>query len=68
MESYLSQLSEKEKVAMEIAKRILGSSFDLSLSIGYLNYLKNIQMKNCGLIHGELNQQCFLDHLLHRAI
>jgi len=36
MESYLSQLTEKERVAMEIAKRMLGSSFDLSLSIGYL--------------------------------
>jgi hypothetical protein len=39
MESYLSQLTEKERVAMEIAKRMLGSSFDLSLSIGYLAYL-----------------------------
>jgi hypothetical protein len=37
---YLSQLSEKERVAMEIAKRMLGSSFDLSLSIGYLAYKK----------------------------
>jgi hypothetical protein len=36
MESYLAQLTEKERVAMEIAKRMLGSSFDLSLSIGYL--------------------------------
>jgi hypothetical protein len=40
MESYLSQLTEKERVAMEIAKRMLGSSFDLSLSIGYLSYKK----------------------------
>jgi hypothetical protein len=41
MEDYLSQLSEKEKVALEIAKRMLGSSFDLSLSIGYLEFKKN---------------------------
>jgi hypothetical protein len=40
MESYLAQLTEKERVAMEIAKRMLGSSFDLSLSIGYLVYKK----------------------------
>jgi len=40
MESYVSQLSEKERVAMEIAKRMLGSSFDLSLSIGYLKKTK----------------------------
>jgi hypothetical protein len=45
MESYLAQLSEKERIAMEIAKRMLGSSFDLSLSIGYLAY-KN-QVKAC---------------------
>jgi hypothetical protein len=36
MESYLASLTEKERVAMEIAKRMLGSSFDLSLSIGYV--------------------------------
>jgi hypothetical protein len=40
METYLSTLTEKERVAMEIAKRILGSSFDLSQSIGYLEYKK----------------------------
>lgn len=33
---YVEQLSEKEKVALEIAKRMLGSSFDLKRSIGYL--------------------------------
>ena len=38
IESYLSQLSEKEKIALEIAKRILGSSFDVSRSIGYLKF------------------------------
>lgn len=41
MESYLSQLTEKERVAMEIAKRMLGSSFDLSLSIGCIAYKKS---------------------------
>ncbi len=40
IESYLSQLTEKEKTALEIAKRILGSSFDVSRSIGYLKFVK----------------------------
>jgi len=33
---YVETLTEKEKVALEIAKRMLGSSFDLKLSIGYI--------------------------------
>jgi len=39
IESYLSQLTEKEKIALEIVKRILGSSFDVSRSIGYLKFI-----------------------------
>ena len=38
IESYLSQLTEKEKIALEIAKRILGSSVVVSRSIGYLKF------------------------------
>jgi|LauGreSBDMM110SN_4_FD.fasta_scaffold112032_2 hypothetical protein len=37
---YVEQLTEKEKQAMEIAKRMLGSSFCLEKSIGYLEWLK----------------------------
>jgi len=37
---YVEQLTEKQKVALEIAKRMLGSSFDLKRSIGYLTYLR----------------------------
>jgi hypothetical protein len=33
---YVEQLTEKEKVALEIAKRMLGSSFDLKKSVGYI--------------------------------
>jgi hypothetical protein len=41
MEAYLAQLTEKEKIAMAIAKRMLGSSFNLEKSIGYLSFKKN---------------------------
>ncbi len=37
---YSSQLTEKEKLALEIAKRMLGSSFCLEKSIGYLQFKK----------------------------
>jgi len=36
---YCEQLTEKEKQALEIAKRMLGSSFCLEKSIGYLSWL-----------------------------
>jgi len=38
--SYISQLSEKEKIAYEIAKNHLGTSFSLKKSIGYKEWLK----------------------------
>jgi hypothetical protein len=41
MEAYLAQLTAKEKIAMAIAQRILGSSFSLEKSIGYLLFKKN---------------------------
>ena len=41
MEEYLKQLTPKQLKAYEIAKRNLGSSFNLSLSIGYLEWKKN---------------------------
>ena len=37
---YLTQLTEKEKKAYEIAKGYLGSSFNLSKSIGFQKWLK----------------------------
>ena len=36
---YVEQLSEKEKVALDIAKRMLGS-FCLEKTIGYLEFKK----------------------------
>ena len=36
---YCAQLTEKEKQALDIAKRMLGSSFCLEKSIGYLEWL-----------------------------
>ncbi len=39
-QTFLEQLNAKEKIAYEIARDHLGSSFDLSLSIGYLEWKK----------------------------
>ena len=38
IDAYIEQLSPKEKEAMEIARRILGTSFDLEQSIGFKKY------------------------------
>jgi len=40
MERYLEQLNSKEKVAIEIARKMLGASFHLEKSIGYLLFKK----------------------------
>lgn len=37
---YTEQLTEKEKVALEVAKRMLGSSFCIEKTIGYLDFKK----------------------------
>ena len=37
-ENYLGELSEKEKVALETAKVVLGSSFNLKKSIGFMEW------------------------------
>ena len=42
IEEYKKQLNAKELVAYEIAKKQLGSSFNIQKSIGYITYLKNI--------------------------
>jgi hypothetical protein len=39
-ESYLGQLSDKEKIALETAKNVLGSSFNLNKSIGFIDRVK----------------------------
>ena len=38
IDAYKAQLSPKEKQAMEIAKKILGTSFNLEQSIGFKKY------------------------------
>ncbi len=40
LEAYLNQLTEKELIVYKIARDHLGSSFDLSLSIGFLEWKK----------------------------
>ena len=42
IEAYIQQLSPAEQKAYAIAKRNLGSSFNLALSIGFLDYKKNL--------------------------
>jgi len=37
-EKYLGELSEKEKIALETAKVVLGSSFNIVKSIGFIEY------------------------------
>lgn len=39
-QSYLGQLSAKEKIAFETAKVVLGSSFNIKKSIGYIEQEK----------------------------
>lgn len=37
---YLQSLNDIEKIAIEIAKEDLGSSFNIEKSIGFLNWIK----------------------------
>jgi hypothetical protein len=37
---YLNSLNEIEKIALNIAKEDLGTSFDIEKSIGFLNWIK----------------------------
>jgi hypothetical protein len=46
VKDYISQLGEKEKIAFEIAKNHLGTSFSLKKSIGYKEWLKEYLEKN----------------------
>jgi predicted adenine nucleotide alpha hydrolase (AANH) superfamily ATPase len=40
MEEYLNQLNEKERIAHQIAIRLLESSYNLEKSNGYLDFIK----------------------------
>lgn len=40
IDSYLQSLNDIEKIAIEIAKEDLGSSFNIEKSIGFLNWIK----------------------------
>jgi hypothetical protein len=40
---YEVQLTEQEKKALEIARRCLESSFDMSKSVGFQNWLINME-------------------------
>ena len=40
---YLKNMSKEEKQAYDIAKSHLESSFDIEISIGFLNYLKTLE-------------------------
>lgn len=46
MNDYIAQLGEKEKIAYEIAKNHLGTSFSLRKSIGYKEWVKKMSQKN----------------------
>ena len=39
-QAFLEQLNAKEKIAYEIARDHLGSSFDLELSLGFIKWKK----------------------------
>ena len=41
VKKYIEQLSEQEKIALKIAQDHLGSSFDMTKSIGYINWLNH---------------------------
>ncbi len=46
IEEYLKELTEKENIAYNIAKEMLGTSFDVEKSIGFLKWAKekNIEL------------------------
>lgn len=45
-ELYLNQLDDKELIAYNIANELLGSSFNLKLSIGYIKWCKEYNHAN----------------------
>lgn len=45
-ELYLNQLDEKERLVHDIARELLGTSFNLKLSIGYIKWCKEYNHAN----------------------
>ena len=45
LQEYLSKMTEKEEKAYHIAKSHLMCSFDLKKSVGFLDFVKQIQSK-----------------------
>ena len=43
LNEYKKQLKEKEKLALEKAEEILGDSFEIEKSIGFINWKKTLQ-------------------------
>tara|TARA_Y100000389_G_C17124459_1_gene347099 strand:- start:283 stop:447 length:165 start_codon:yes stop_codon:yes gene_type:complete len=41
VQTYMDQMSEIEKIAMEIAKKNLKTSFDIEKSLGFIEWVKN---------------------------
>tara|TARA_B100001057_G_C22781800_1_gene923961 strand:- start:1021 stop:1200 length:180 start_codon:yes stop_codon:yes gene_type:complete len=39
-QQFINSLDDKEQIALEIAKKVLESSFDLIKSIGFIKWLK----------------------------
>ena len=42
IQNYINQLNEKEKNALSIAKEHLDTSFNISKSIGFINYISTV--------------------------
>ena len=40
IQSYIEQLNEREKKALEVAKRCLETSFDMEKTVGFQTWLK----------------------------
>jgi len=40
---YIDSLNDMEKATMDIAKKILKSSFDIEKSLGFIEWVKNIE-------------------------
>ncbi len=46
IQQYIQQLNPQEKIAYEIAKNNLKSSFDIEKSIGFLKFKEKIKQKS----------------------
>ena len=46
VEQYLEQMSEQERIVLEIAKQTLKSSFNIKKSIGFMNFVEKMSPQN----------------------